>query len=312
MDPTTTAGNGLDVNSVNNAVPKTDRKAYRREWMRNWREQQRDKTQLERQAAENNQVNNKIALELNAKPENIAEPQIENKPDPVIPVEEKPAAGEYQQKIIPEANEATLRLKKQLADLEHSHEIHRRQQQQADEINNQVAQVFHFWKQNGATEQQQAAFRANPAFMIQLTDFAHTEASKLHPINSEQYLAEGKRVFFETLANLEQQAKQNTATHQPAPESEPMPPSHEQPPSFFAPSPALAPRPQAPSRTSIVSAPVSRETPGSRDFEPNPRSMRLTRDQVEAARIAGVDLRTYAENLLKMERMKRDGSFNSQ
>jgi hypothetical protein len=154
-------------------------------------------------------------------------------------------------------------------------------------------------------------FRGNPAAMIRLTNFA---AQQGHQFGSVEHIEAAKKLFFETLTRLEQQAGANerAATPTPATEPDPMPPN-EQPPAFFAPPPAPQPR-SRPSRASVVSAPVSRELPGNyrSEFEADPKSVRLSPSQLEAAAIAGVSPRVYAENLLRMERMKRDGSFNNQ
>jgi hypothetical protein len=96
--------------------------------------------------------------------------------------------------------------------------------------------------------------------MVRLTDFAHTEASKLHPVNSEQHFTAGKQLFFETLGRLQEQTKQNAAAQQPG---EPIPapdnqhiaePAMTQPtPKFFepVPPPPAAPR-QQPSRPGFI------------------------------------------------------------
>ena len=68
-------------------------------------------------------------------------------------------------------------------------------------------------------------------------------------------------------------------------------------------------RPVAPQqRTSIVSAPVSREAPSTpnsgRDSE-----IRLTPLEREAAKISGITEKVYAENLRKMKKMKANGTY---
>jgi hypothetical protein len=306
MDPTANTGNGHDVNSVNSAS-KTDRKAYRREWMRDWRERQRNRAQLERQVTENNQANNQIAPEMNSelsKSENIAEPELELKPEPVIPAEQISEADKYADEV-KRADPAAERLRDQLKALAQSEQAIRRHQQQVDETNQQIAQVFHFWKQAGLSPDQEQIFRADPAFMIRLTDFAHNEAIKLHPINSPEYFEMGKKLFFQHLDHLQQQAKQNSAV--PQPESESMPPN-EQPPEFFRPTPApLPPRRQAPSRSGIVSAPVTRETGLLSDSFDRKQQHTLTAQEVEAARISNVTPAEYLKQKLKYQMLKAQG-----
>jgi hypothetical protein len=47
--------------------------------------------------------------------------------------------------------------------------------------------------------------------------------------------------------------------------------------------------------------------PGHSDFENDPRSVRLSPDQVEAARIAGVTPAEYARQLIRMKKMQASG-----
>jgi hypothetical protein len=260
----------------------------------------------------------------NAEPklEPISEPEIKsdepanNKPHQLELPDPIPAeAITAERKIAPDTDEATNALKARIAEMDRSAELVQ-QQRQANEINAQINQIFNFWQQAGASIEQQHIFRADPAFMVRLTEFAHNEASKLHQVNSPEYFEAGKRLFFEHLDHLQQQAKQHAQqSAEPIPAADNEPAMTEPTPKFFepVPAPSRVPRQQQPARTSLYSAPVSREMPGSREFEANdPRSVRLNPDQVEAARIAGVDLKTYATMLVKMKRMKRDGSFNSQ
>jgi hypothetical protein len=64
--------------------------------------------------------------------------------------------------------------------------------------------------------------------------------------------------------------------------------------------------PPEPRRTSIVSAPVSRETPATR--QQNER-VELTADQVEAARISGVTPAEYARQVLKLRQLEANGQY---
>lgn len=61
-------------------------------------------------------------------------------------------------------------------------------------------------------------------------------------------------------------------------------------------------------RTSILSAPVSREAPSTPN-QPRGGTIRLTPDQREAAKIAGVSEAEYAKNLKKLNEMKANGSY---
>ena len=62
-----------------------------------------------------------------------------------------------------------------------------------------------------------------------------------------------------------------------------------------------------------MSAPVSRETSGGSYNGgyggSSPSRIRLTQAQAEMARLSGISEREYAENLLKLNQMKADGSY---
>ena len=64
-------------------------------------------------------------------------------------------------------------------------------------------------------------------------------------------------------------------------------------------------------RGAIVSAPVNRESSGggNADGGGSRRSVRLTKDQQEAARISGVTDKVYAENLLRLDAEKKNGNY---
>ena len=69
---------------------------------------------------------------------------------------------------------------------------------------------------------------------------------------------------------------------------------------------APEPKPQEQRRTSIVSAPVSRETPAGRQQD---KRIDLTVEQVEAARISGVTPAEYARQLLKLQQLEANGQY---
>jgi len=66
------------------------------------------------------------------------------------------------------------------------------------------------------------------------------------------------------------------------------------------------PKPQESRRTSIVSAPVSRETPATRDKN---KIVELTPEQAEAARISGITPAEYARQLLKLQQLESSGQY---
>ncbi len=72
------------------------------------------------------------------------------------------------------------------------------------------------------------------------------------------------------------------------------------------------PQRDEPDRSAIVSAPVSRQVPsGYGGYRPSGQ-VRLTPDQREAAKIAGIDERTYAEQLERLLIAKSNGDYLGQ
>jgi hypothetical protein len=87
------------------------------------------------------------------------------------------------------------------------------------------------------------------------------------------------------------------------------PPMAQATPKSFAPPPAPAPRaPAPPMQSSLVSAPVSREIPGSRGRRPSGQ-IKLTREEVEAAAMSGLTVEEYARQKQKYQSMLTDGSY---
>jgi hypothetical protein len=276
--------------------PKRDRAAYMREYRRRVADNNPSQEFKDEIKPDHEIANSEI------KPE----PKLELKPEPNVG--EPITAEEYERKVIPEADEATRALKARIAEIDQSQRLQREYQQQVDQANAQIDQIFNFWKQNGLSPDQQELFRADPTFMIRLTDFAHNEAIKLHPINSPEYFEAGKKLFFEHLGHLQDQARQHAAAPQPAPETEPMPPNNEQPP-FFRPTPAPLPRRHEPSRRSVVSAPVSRESGLLSDGFDRKQQHTLSAAEAEAAKISGVTPTEYLKQKLKLQQMKANGEI---
>jgi hypothetical protein len=67
--------------------------------------------------------------------------------------------------------------------------------------------------------------------------------------------------------------------------------------------------PEPRNRSSMVSAPVSRETASTGYNRDTPRTVRLSVAQREAARYAGISEREYAEQLLKLREEKANGRY---
>jgi hypothetical protein len=83
--------------------------------------------------------------------------------------------------------------------------------------------------------------------------------------------------------------------------------AHEPTPEYFQPTPAPPEQPEQ-SASSIYSAPVSRQVGGG-GYQPSPSSIRLSRKEQEAARMAGISDTEYARNKLKMLRMQQTGQI---
>lgn len=64
-----------------------------------------------------------------------------------------------------------------------------------------------------------------------------------------------------------------------------------------------------PKRGPGVSAPVSRDAPNLGSGKPAPTRIKLSPEQRAAAKAAGIDDITYAENLIKLQQMKREGRY---
>lgn len=75
--------------------------------------------------------------------------------------------------------------------------------------------------------------------------------------------------------------------------------------------PVIVPIQRPQQRTSIVSAPVSREAPSTPNT-PRNGEIKLTVAQREAAKIAGVTEKVYAENLQRINKQKANGTYGGQ
>jgi hypothetical protein len=80
-------------------------------------------------------------------------------------------------------------------------------------------------------------------------------------------------------------------------------------PKFFAPpEPKEAPSP-ASVRSALVSAPISREVPSGDRLPSIPSRVNLSADERAIAAASGISEREYAQNKIRMMRMKRDGEL---
>jgi hypothetical protein len=80
-------------------------------------------------------------------------------------------------------------------------------------------------------------------------------------------------------------------------------------PAFFAPRPAPSPAPAAPDRSGMYSAPVSRGTPSGETGQRPARTIRLTAEEREYARVAGISDVEYARQKQKLAQAKAAGDY---
>jgi hypothetical protein len=239
---------------------------------------------------------------------NIPEPEIENKSEAITVEQISPE--KYQDEII-KADESKAGVAEQLRALQRAEALNRQRNEELIRQEAQTAhaaQLFHYWKQNGLSDENAKFLVTTPVnFIGELTAFVGNEAAQQGPrAGSPEHEAAAQKLFHQHLNHLRDQAVQANGHH---PVSEPaMEPAVQETPKFFEPPPAPQPRPQ-PSRASVVSAPVSREAPGNyqSEFQNDPKSVRLTPEQRDAARWSGVSEIEYARQLLLMRKRQASG-----
>jgi hypothetical protein len=157
-------------------------------------------------------------------------------------------------------------------------------------------QKLAMWKQQGMTEDDAQFLSENPQ-MVDLHDvtrIAADEAAQHHARGTPQHRERTKTLFDEHLAHLQAQQAQAAASAQPTP-------------AFFRPPPA--PAPAAPDPASIYSAPVSRGTPSGETGQRPARMIRLTPEEQEYARVAGVSDVEYARQKQRLALAKANGDY---
>jgi hypothetical protein len=271
--------------------PKRDRAEYMREYRA-------------RRAANNPspEIKDQIERDSNSDIHKSNSEPVNNEPQSELnKLDEQITAEEYKRKVI-EADAATEHLKAQIAATN-----------QAQELNRQVNaarmapkpptrdELLEYWRQQGLSDANLKFLRDNPDLIdgYELTLHAANQATNEgHVPDTPEHREATKVIFHKWMA----EAHQTAATK-----------LNEPPPEFFKPTPAPSPtsRQQAPSKSSHYSAPVSRETPTSRihEAEQDPTRMTLTPAEVEAAKISRISLREYAEQKLRMLRLRANGEI---
>lgn len=185
-----------------------------------------------------------------------------------------------------QADESRHALKSQIENLRRSEQL----QRQAQMRQPSREQLLELWKQQGMTEPEADFLRANPELIDnpQLTALSAHEAAQMgHERGTESHMQATKQLFHNRLRD---HAMVNAQT-----------------PAFFA--PPASPEPTGRQRSAIVSAPVSREAPGTTGgySEPSPSRIHLTAAEVEIARASGISEKQYALNKLRMLRERSNG-----
>jgi hypothetical protein len=185
--------------------------------------------------------------------ENTPAAEIKSPVEPIIAAPPETPAVAVQ---IEPSSEASQALRRQLEAQQRAEELRRQQAAQAALPQQPLSreQRLELWKQQGLSEAEAQFLKDHPEMIDHpvITNQAATEAMQAgHRRNSTPYWEAVSMNFRNHLDRLQTQATTINPAEQPTPK-------------FFEPPPPPAP-PKAPSH--LVSAPVSREAPGSRDLE---------------------------------------------
>jgi hypothetical protein len=200
-----------------------------------------------------------------------------------VAVEPQPPASE------PAPVAASEALGKQLAELKRSEELQRQRASQQQPVTRE--QKLHYWRQQGMSEAEARFLQQHPD-MIDFPQVATVAANEAlaagHDRDSAPYWSALKMNFDNHIDRMRAQA--NPAA-QPTPE-------------FFQPPPPPAP----PTRSNIVSAPVSRSVPGSNiERDLNPKQMTLSAEELAIAKASNISAADYARGKLQLLREKARG-----
>jgi len=204
----------------------------------------------------------------------------------------------------PQPDEATLTLQKQIADLKKSEQMQRdyaermalmaQQQQHAQRPPSREEKVS-AWRANGGDEGDISFLESNPEMIDRhdVTVVAAEEAARQgHQRGTEAHRLATRENFHRHLGH--QQAR-------PAAPAEPAP-------AFFAPEAERVSH-SAPDSASIYSAPVSRATQSASTGQRPARTVRLTAEEQEYARVAGITDVEYARLKQRLAQAKANGDY---
>jgi hypothetical protein len=221
-------------------------------------------------------------------------------PSEKIPLDSEPAVDavvvHHESDAPPNAavDEATARLQRQIEELKRSEEIQRQAATMPQRPLSREGKLT-AWRTQGMSAEDERALTERPEMIDypRLTAVAaHEAAQQGYARGTDGHRQATRQIFDEHLARLQAQDTAR-ATAQPTPE-------------FFRPLPP--PPPPERERSSIVSAPVSREVPSANGAR-STRQIRLTVDEREAAALAGVTEVEYAKQ--KQRLMDEQAAGNS-
>jgi hypothetical protein len=185
--------------------------------------------------------------------------------------------------------DASLALQQQLQKLQESEQLQR--QRAPQQLPQTREQKLHLWKQQGLTDAEANFLQQHP-LMIDNPQAAAVAANEAlaagHARDSEQYWKATSMNFDNHIDRMRAQAN----------------PSEQPTPAFFQPPPP----PKPPTRSHVVSAPVSRSLPDeNRERDENPNKVTLSVDELAIAKASNISAADYARGKLELMRQKARG-----
>jgi hypothetical protein len=190
-----------------------------------------------------------------------------------------------------------LALKRQYEQIQRAQQIQQQHAQRLQPPQTREQWVAALMAQSGTTQAEAEFLLDHPQMMhspkIMQRTMADIQAAGVQRDDSPEYFQAVESTFNRHLKRKQQKAAAKAAA-EPVPE-------------YFQPTPAPPEQPEQ-AASSIYSAPVSRQAGGG-NYQPSPSSIRLSREEQEAARMAGISDTEYARNKLKMLRMQQAGQI---
>ena len=211
-----------------------------------------------------------------------------------IPLDDQPAADAVKppnDTLAETTDEATRRLRHQLAQLQQSEAMQRQAAIMPQRPTSREAKL-QAWRAGGMSPEDERTLIEHPAMIDhhEITAAAAHEAAQQYERGTNSHRELTRELFDRHLTRLQTQAQ----------------PSAGPPPQFFSPPEPPPPRDQSPS---IYSAPVSREVPSAGGREPSLRSITLSAEERSLAASLGLSETTYAKQKLEMLRRQKAGEI---